>query len=68
MKRFKSTSLIYRQPAGCLDPSGAPVTDGDFIALDDNGHLPGPFRVLEHLLELCRVFVDIVIHGIIAIG
>jgi len=50
-----------------LDPSGAPVTDCDLIAFEDNGHLSRALGVLQHLLELCRVRVDIVILSI-AVG
>jgi hypothetical protein len=43
------------------------VTDGDLITFEDNGHLSRALGVLQHLLELCRVLVDIVILSI-AVG
>jgi len=56
-------------PATCrqLHPSGPPVADLDLVTFHDDRYLPRALGKLEHLLELCRVFVDIVIHGI-AIG
>jgi len=50
-------------PATCrqLHSSGASVADLDLVAFKDNGHLPGPIGVLEHLLELCGFLEDIVI-------
>jgi hypothetical protein len=64
---IKNPHKNCRQSAGCLDPSGATVADGDLVALDDNGHLARTLGILQHLLKLCRVFVDIVILGI-AVG
>jgi len=43
------------------------VADLDLVTFHDDRYLPRALGKLEHLLELCRVFVDIVIHGI-AIG
>jgi hypothetical protein len=59
--------IKYRQPAGALDPSGSPVTDCDRITFNDDRHLSRALGVLQHLLELCRVIVDIVILSI-AVG
>jgi len=57
-------------PATCrqLNPSGASVTDLDLAIFNDDGHLPGTFGVLQHLLELFRVLVHIVILCSVAIG
>jgi hypothetical protein len=58
---------VCRQPAGKLHPSVASVSDLDLCTFHDNRHLAGAFGQLQHLLEPCRVRVDIIIHGV-AIG
>ncbi len=51
-----------------LHPSGASVADCNFTIFNNNGHFPNAVRILQHLLEFCRVRMHIMIFCSIAIG
>ncbi len=50
------------------DPSGTFVTDGDFSAFDDHGHVPFAAGMLEHLLQLGTIRLDVEIGCFVAKG
>jgi hypothetical protein len=52
---------VCRQPAGKLHPSAASVADLDLSTFHNDRHLTGAFGQRQHLLEPCRVRVDIII-------